>query len=156
MSSAVTVFLYRTQLSICAIFCHLFLQPVGMGVGSGRQRGPCLPFWIFIRDINIVDRDLKVLFFGLFVMFWSFFPFPPSHGRVKIVLFFGIFLLIFGLFSVTSLWKIFCRRPCLLVSDLEIRFEFFRTRCFFCTVQLQFVTSIVYTLYYPGAQPGFC
>jgi len=33
-----------------------------MGVGSG---GPCTP-WIFKHGTNIVNRGLKVLFFGLF------------------------------------------------------------------------------------------
>jgi len=59
-----------------------------MGVGSGRQRGPCpLPPRIFIHGTNIVDRGLKVLFFGLKVLF-------------------------FGLFSVTPLtWKFFLSMP---------------------------------------------
>jgi len=36
-----------------------------MGVGSGGQ-GSRAPPWIFKHSINIVDRGLKVLFFGLF------------------------------------------------------------------------------------------
>jgi len=43
-----------------------------MGVGSGGQ-GACPP-WIFIHGTNIVDRDLKVLFFGLFTVV----PYPEK------------------------------------------------------------------------------
>jgi len=35
-----------------------------MGVGSGGKGA--WPLWIFIHSTNIVDRGLKVLFFGLF------------------------------------------------------------------------------------------
>jgi len=41
-----------------------------MGVGSGGQEGHGPP-WIFIHGTNIVDRGLKVLFFGLFFRFHS-------------------------------------------------------------------------------------
>jgi len=36
-----------------------------MGVSSGEQVEPCPPPWIFKHGTNIVDRGLKVLFFGL-------------------------------------------------------------------------------------------
>jgi len=55
-----------------------------MGVGIGG-RGPW-PLWIFTHGTNIVDKGLKVLFFGLC-------------------------LLIFGLFFRWPPWKIFYRRP---------------------------------------------
>jgi len=42
-----------------------------MGVGSGRQGGHGSP-WIFIHGTYIVNRGLKVLFFGLF----SIAPYP--------------------------------------------------------------------------------
>jgi len=49
-----------------------------MGVGSGGARGPCPP-WIFKHGANIVDRSLKVLFFGLFCYFFGlFFRCPPG------------------------------------------------------------------------------
>jgi len=63
-----------------------------MGVGSGGQ----CPTWIFIHGANMVDRDLKVLFFGLFCCFYGlFFVAPPPR-------------------------KIFCRRPCIGFGLLNI------------------------------------
>jgi len=56
-----------------------------MGVGSGRQWVRAPPPWIFIHDTDIVDRGLKVLFFGLFSVF-------PLCKRLKSAA--------FGLFSV--------------------------------------------------------
>jgi len=53
-----------------------------MGVGSGGQRGPCLPL-----DFHIVD---KVLFFGVFCYFPVFFS-AALRRRGLIVLFFGLF-----------------------------------------------------------------
>jgi len=47
---------------------------------GGRGRGAP---WIFIHGTNIVDKGLKVLFFGLYSVG------PP--GRSLIVLFFGLF-----------------------------------------------------------------
>jgi len=41
-----------------------------MGVGS---EGPCPHPWIFIHVTNIVDRCLKVLFFGVFCYFFGLF-----------------------------------------------------------------------------------
>jgi len=46
-----------------------------MGVGSGGQGGAVPLPWIFKHGTNIVDRGLKVLFFGLFLLF--FFPLAP-------------------------------------------------------------------------------
>jgi len=57
-----------------------------MGVGCG---GVPLP-WIFIHGSNIVDRDIKVLFFGVILLFFGLFLVPPP-GRDLIVLFFGLF-----------------------------------------------------------------
>jgi len=62
-----------------------------MGVGSGEQED-CGPPWVFKHGTNIVDKGLKVLFFGSFLLF-------------------------FGLFSVGPPWKFFCRRPCILVHN---------------------------------------
>jgi len=59
-----------------------------MGVGSGGQ---WLPSWIFIDGTNIIDRGLKVLFFGLFFR-------CPHPGRGLIVLFFGLFSVVFSVF----------------------------------------------------------
>jgi len=49
-----------------------------MGVGSEGQgkEGPC-PTWIFIHGTNIVDRGLKVLYFGLFLLFFDLFSVGP-------------------------------------------------------------------------------
>jgi len=68
-----------------------------MGVGSGG-RGPWPP-WIFKRDTNIVDRGLKVLFFGLFCFISVFFFIAPSLKWLNSAIF-RYFLLIFSLFSV--------------------------------------------------------
>jgi len=43
-----------------------------MGVGSGVQGSHGLP-WIFKHSTNVVDRGLKVLFFGLFCYFIGIF-----------------------------------------------------------------------------------
>jgi len=43
------------------------LSHLTMGVGSRRYRE-----WIFIHGTDIVDRDLIVLFFGLFLLFLFF------------------------------------------------------------------------------------
>jgi len=49
-----------------------------------RQReasGPW-PLWIFIHDPDIVDRDLKLLYFCLFLLFFGlFFRCPPPPGN---------------------------------------------------------------------------
>jgi len=52
-----------------------------MSVGSWGQGGRVPPPWIFKYGTNIVDKGLKVLFFGLFfAIFWSFFRCPPGRG----------------------------------------------------------------------------
>jgi len=54
--------------------------PRGVGSRGGGFRGPS---WIFIHGTNIVDRGLKVLFFGLFLLVFglSFFRCsPPGRG----------------------------------------------------------------------------
>jgi len=63
-----------------------------MGVGSGGQ---CPPPWIFKHGTNIVDRGLKVLFFGLFWLFSVFFsvPSPLPWKRLNSAIF-RYFLLI--------------------------------------------------------------
>jgi len=61
-----------------------------MGVGKGPG-----PPWIFKHCTNIVNKGLKVLFFGLF------FRCHPSLEDANSAIF-GIFLLIFGLFPVFS------------------------------------------------------
>jgi len=52
-----------------------------MGVGSGGRGSRAPPPWIFMHGTNILDRGLKVLFFGVFC-------------------YFSVFLLFFDLFSV--------------------------------------------------------
>jgi len=49
-----------------------------MGVGSGGREGegPWTP-WIFIHGTNIVDRSLKVIFFGVFLLFFDLFSVAP-------------------------------------------------------------------------------
>jgi len=65
-----------------------------MGVGSGEQGGR----GIFIHDTNIVDRRLKVLFFGVFLLFFGlFFRCSPPWKRLDSAIF-NLFLLFFGLF----------------------------------------------------------
>jgi len=45
-----------------------------MGGGQGGHAPP----WIFIHGTNIVNRGLKILFFGaFFAIFWSFFRWTP-------------------------------------------------------------------------------
>jgi len=82
-----------------------------MGVGSG-----CSPPWIFEHGTNIIDRDLKVLFFDVFLLFFSlFFPLALPWKRLNSA--------IFRSFSVGSPpLKIFCRRPWLswcYISDID-------------------------------------
>jgi len=76
--------------------CH---RRVGSSAYGRRQRGlggRGLP-WIFIYGTNTVDRVLKVLFFGVFLLFFrSFFrcslspPPPPGKGLLNIAIF-GLF-----------------------------------------------------------------
>jgi len=68
-----------------------------MGVGSGEQWEPWPP-WIFKHGTNIVNRRLKVLFFGLFLLFFGLFSAAPLK-RLNST-FFRYFLLIFSLFSL--------------------------------------------------------
>jgi len=49
-----------------------------MGVGSGGQGGGGVVHpWIFIHGTNVVDRGLKVLFFGQFLLFFGLFSVAP-------------------------------------------------------------------------------
>jgi len=80
------------------------LVVIVMGVGSRGGRAPS----IFKHDTNIVDKGLKVLFFGLLCYFF-FFPVLPLRKRLNSDILWS-FLLFFGLFFVPP-WKIFCRRP---------------------------------------------
>jgi len=51
-----------------------------MVVGSGVRERRGLP-WIFIHGTNIVNRGLKVLFFGVFLQFFGlFFAAPLGKG----------------------------------------------------------------------------
>jgi len=62
-----------------------------MDVGSGEQGGRGLP-WIFIHDANIVDRGLKVLFFGVFLLFFGLFsPLPSPWKRLNSAIFRSFF-----------------------------------------------------------------
>jgi len=63
-------------------FCLKFLKLVYYctSVHGRRQRGADEPWppWIFKHGTNIVDRGLKVPFFGLFLLFFViFFRCPP-------------------------------------------------------------------------------
>jgi len=50
-----------------------------MGVGRG-SRAP--PPWIFKHGTNIIDRGLKVLFFGHFLLFFGLFSVVlPGRGK---------------------------------------------------------------------------
>jgi len=69
-----------------------------MNVDNGGQRGR--PPYIFIHDTDIADRDLIVLFFGLFSYF-------------SVLAIFSVFFPIFRSFFrlPPPPWKFFCRRP---------------------------------------------
>jgi len=69
--------------------------PAIMGVGSGGQ-GDRAP-WIFKHGTNIVDRDLKVLFFGHFLLFFGLFSVGLPWKMLNSAIF-RYFLQIFGLF----------------------------------------------------------
>jgi len=67
-----------------------------MDVGRGGQEGRAPP-WIFKHGTNIVDRGVKVLIFGLFLLFFGIFSVAlPPRKRLNS----AIFLYFFGLFSV--------------------------------------------------------
>jgi len=83
-----------------------------MGVGSGEQGGR-VPPWIFIHGTNVVDKGLKVLFFGVFYYFSVFFPLPPLPGRGLIVLFFSLFWYFRSFFPLTPPGNFSARRSCL-------------------------------------------
>jgi len=77
-----------------------------MGVGSGGQGTMAQP-WIFIHGTNLVDKGLKVLFFGVFYfsVFFSvasIFPPPPLKEAFNSAIF-RSFLLFFSIFSVGPL-----------------------------------------------------
>jgi len=72
------------------------------GVGGSKR---VMPSWIFIYGIDIKDRSLIVLFFGLFSVG------PPGKGFI--VLFFGRYLLFF-VFLVAPLPEIFLPTPFML------------------------------------------
>jgi len=80
-------------------------HPCPWTLASGG-RGAVEPPWIFIPDTNIVDRGLKVLFFGDFLLFFDhFFRWPPWK-RLNSAIFrsfcnFSVF------FSVGLPWKLF-------------------------------------------------
>jgi len=68
--------------------------------------------WIFIHGTNIVDRGLKALFFGVFLLLFGLFfrcPPPPWKGLNSAI--FGLFLLFFGLFLLPSPLEIFLPTP---------------------------------------------
>jgi len=49
-----------------------------MGVVSEKQQGGP---WCFIPGTNLVDKGLKALFFGVFLLFFCLFSVTPSHGK---------------------------------------------------------------------------
>jgi len=57
----------------------------------GAGRGAVSPSWIFKYGTNIVDRGLKVLFFGHFYYFSVFFSLPPSWKRLNSAIFRTVF-----------------------------------------------------------------
>jgi len=61
---------------------HLILHEVGHGRRQWRSGEPWTP-WIFKHGTNIVDRSLKVLFFGLFLLFSFFFHCPTTLEEAK-------------------------------------------------------------------------
>jgi len=67
------------------VYYNVYKRILNMGVGSG---GPWPPPWVFIHDTYIVDRGLKVLFFGVFLLFFGLFsvaPFPPGRGVIVLI-----------------------------------------------------------------------
>jgi len=109
-----------------------FLATSVMGVGS---RGPWLS-WISKHGTNIVNKGLKVLFFGLICYFSVFFPLPPPLRKRLNSAIFRYFLLIFGLFSVAPSLENFLPTPLtpvdvLLLLLLSSYFNVFPTNACF-------------------------
>jgi len=76
--------------------------------GAGRAVVP----WIFIHVTNTVDKGLKMLFFGVFLLFFGLFSVAPPPGRGLIVLFSVFFGIFRSFFPLPPLWKFFCWCPC--------------------------------------------
>jgi len=66
---------------------------------AARGRGAVAPLWIFKHVKNVVDRGLKVLFFGLFCHFSVFFSVGPLWKRLNSD-FFGVFANFYPFFSL--------------------------------------------------------
>jgi len=69
-----------------------------MGVGSRGQEGCAPPPQIFKHGTNIVDKGLKVLFFGLFCYFRAFFPLSLPVKETKSAIFRSFFFVNFRSF----------------------------------------------------------
>jgi len=82
----------------CLVQFNLFIcyRPVGTSGKHGRRqrgagKGPGPP-WIFKHGTNIVNRGLKVLFFGHFLLFFGlFFRCPPLENFLPTPLVVGLF-----------------------------------------------------------------
>jgi len=84
----------------------------------------------FKHDTNVVDRGLKVLFFGLFLeLFGLFSRCPPLKELISAI--FWYFLLFFGLFPLPPppLEK-FLPTPLLVIAILDLsRLKYYIVRC---------------------------
>jgi len=101
-------------LQFCSFVCQVASARTQRSTGfSSGGRGAVAPLWIFIHDINIVDRarlnSAIFRFFSLFFGLFSVAPLPTRRGLI--VLFFGHFCN-FPVFFRWPPWKFFCRRPC--------------------------------------------
>jgi len=89
---------FRRFLALLLYFLIFFHYFNCMKIHGRRQRGaggPC-PLWIFIHGTNIVNRGLKMLFFGILLVFGLFSvpppPPPPGAGNSFFFFFFFFFL----------------------------------------------------------------
>jgi len=72
-----------------AIYYIIIINITSISVGSESVPSPP---WIFIHGTDIVDRGLKTLFFGLFLLFFVFFCCSPTPcKKLNSPIFFAIF-----------------------------------------------------------------
>jgi len=92
--------------------CGYLLWRRALAVGGQGGRGPS----DFKRGTNIVNKGLKVLFFGLFSYFRSFFPLPPPPPPEEAKeYYYSVFFANFRSFFTLSL-EIFLPTPLLAVG----------------------------------------